>query len=392
MNRPTLSVTICVKNEELLLPRVLSAASAFADEVIVVDTGSTDESLSIVKASDAKLVIFQGENYLDAWNVALAAASSDWVLNLDGDEIVARIDIPELQRLLRIGAVDAYRLRTRNYSVLMDLAYKWHPNCGRYPTLEKWSGCPGYWTSYPLRLFRNKPGVSFRVGETNHTRPDESIEELGWRIEDTEITIHNLGVIKGGDRYLAEKNAARLRGELAHENRSPMDEVNLARTYFYLGEDSLALAHLESALATEPELLDALYIKGLVLKETGDLVGAENSLLDLLAIESDHDDGWTILGMVYQLSGLPYESEGALRRALACRFNHPLAHNSLGVALEDQGRPDLAEASYLKALELHPTLPYARDNLVALYQETGRPELAEKYAALKFGDFNGPVL
>jgi tetratricopeptide (TPR) repeat protein len=383
MSSPTLSITICVKNEELLLGRVLDCATRLADEVIVVDNGSTDSTPSIAEATTARLIRFEGDNHLEAWNVALRAATSDWVLNLDGDEIIDEVDFPELRRLLHVSPTTAYQLRARNYSTLMDLAYHWYPNSGRYPELERLSGCPGYWTSYPLRLLPNDPGVEFRVGATNHTSPDQSIDSLGWKVKKSEVTLHNLGVVKGGDRYLADKNASRLKGEILHENRAPMDEVNLARTYFFLGKDKQALDHLEAALAAEPSLTDALYLKGVLLKENGELRGAEEALLNLLAGNSDHEDGWTVLGMVYQLMGCPRQSEGALRRALSCRETHPLAHNSLGIALEDQGRTEEAEVSYLRALEIHPTLPSALDNLIGLYEESDRAELAEKYRALE---------
>ena len=372
MPGPTLSVTICVLNEELLLGKVLSSVSTLADEVIVVDTGSTDATVEIARNAGAKVILYHQPDYLKAWNVALEAASCDWVLNLDGDEVIGAVDLPELRRLLRTTDHNAFYLRTRNYSTFMDLAYKWCPNDGRYPELEGLSRCPGYWTSYPLRLFRRHPGVRFRVGATNHTKPDPSILELGWSIGKTETTLHNLGVMKGGDRYLAQKNAARLQGELEYTERGPLDEVNLARTYFFQGNDEAALRHLDAALKLSPSFIDALYIKALVHKEGGDLELAQDALLDVLCQDEEHSDAWMILGMVHQLQGRPFESEGALLRSLAIHPTHPLAHNSLAIAYEDQGCHQKAEASYLRALEYHPQLPCGLENLAGLYEQLGR--------------------
>ncbi len=381
VNPPTLSVILCVKNEERLLPQVLSSIETIADEVIVIDTGSTDTTVDLAKAAGARVLHFKGQNYIESWNEALGAATCDWVLNLDGDEVVSGIDLPELRRLIRLPSAHAFKLRARNYSRLMDLAYKWHPNDGRYEELETLSGCPGFWVSYPLRLFRRHPEVRFRIGATNHTRPDDSIAALGWDIQTSDVTLHNLGVIKGGDRYLAAKNVDRLQGELNFEEREPGDNVNIARTLIFLGDDRAALTHLEAALTSDPDFVDAHYFRGLVLKETENYPEASEALLQCLARDRDHADAWTVLGMVYQLWGRPGESEGALLRALALRPNHPLAHNSIAITYEDQGRFQEAEASYLRALDFHPTLPCALENLLALLEAQQRTSEADRYRA-----------
>lgn len=362
-----LSVMVCVKNEEQLLGRCLDSVRPVADELIVVDTGSTDGTVEVARRHGANLYAWTGgESFLEAWNLALERCRGDWVLNLDGDETIERSDLPELRRLLYRKDVDAFVLPIRNYSCTMDLMWDWHANDGSCPEEEAFSGCPGSWRSHALRLFRRLDGVSFRQGETNHTSPDASIHRLGLPVGRADLTLHNLGWLKGGDRYLMEKNVARLDGELRHAKKRAPDHVNIAKTYLCLGEDPRALEHVELALALEPELVDALYVGGMIGKESGQLELAQDYLLRALAQEPDHADAWTVLGMVCDLDDRPQEAEGALRRALRLRPRHPLALNSLGVVLESLGRPAEAEQAYRAALAAHPRHPYALENLASL--------------------------
>lgn len=372
MSPPSLSALICVKDEQLLLARTLRSIRPIADEIIVVDTGSTDQTVPIARSEGAKVLSGPtGENFLQAWNFGLEASRGDWVLNLDGDEVIAASDLAELKRLLYASA-DAYIFPVRNYTCLMDLMWNWHPNNGDYPAEEALSGCPGGWKSQALRLFRRLPGVSFRQGQTNHTRPDESIRQLKLKVANSQVVLHNLGWLKGGDSYLARKNADRLKGELAHTQKQASDHVNIARTYLFLEQDECALEHLELALAIDPRYVDAHYIRGLVGKESGRLELAEDALLRALALQEDHADAWTVLGMVYEMQGKPEIAHGALKRALHFRPDHPLAHNSLGIVFECLGHKREAEASYRRALEIHPQLSYATENLASLLE--GEPD------------------
>lgn len=366
MSRPSLSLLVCVKNEELILGRTLDSLATVADEMLVVDTGSSDATVDIARKAGARVLHGpQGPEHLQAWNLGLSQARCDWVLNLDGDEVVAEVDLAELRRLLRCPPA-AYVLPVRNYTGWMDLMWNWHPNDGRYPREEAWSGCHGWWRSLALRLFPRLPGVHFRQGTSNHTRPDDSLRELGLEFRECEVTLHNLGWIKGGDEYIAAKNVARLEGELSNPHKQSWDHANIARTCLYLGRDQQALEHLELALKLDPDYLDAHYLKALLGKESGQLELGEEGALQTLARNPDHADAWTVLGMIYELMGRPGEALGALQRALSLRPAHPLAHNSLGIVLEALGRPAEAEAAYRRALEILPGLPYALENLACL--------------------------
>ena len=84
--RPTLGVQLIVKNEAGLLPRCLATLQG-ADEIIVVDTGSTDQSIAVAAKYGATVVEEPwADDFSAARNTGLAHAASDWILVLDADE------------------------------------------------------------------------------------------------------------------------------------------------------------------------------------------------------------------------------------------------------------------------------------------------------------------
>src|SRR6185437_8382840 len=94
-SRPPVSVTIITLNEEKNLPRAIRSVS-WADEVVVVDSGSVDRTVEIARSLGAKVVLNPWPGYGQQKNFAQHQASHDWVLNIDADEEVS----PDLARVL----------------------------------------------------------------------------------------------------------------------------------------------------------------------------------------------------------------------------------------------------------------------------------------------------
>ena len=82
---PTLSVIIITKNEADQIRRCLRSVT-WADEIIVVDSGSTDGTVEICRQFTPHVIVTDWPGYGKQKNRALAMASSDWVLSLDADE------------------------------------------------------------------------------------------------------------------------------------------------------------------------------------------------------------------------------------------------------------------------------------------------------------------
>lgn len=108
-----ISVVIVAKNEEKKIGMVLDAVQSIADEIIVVDSGSTDKTVSVAESHGARCLFQEWLGYAAQKNFAIDLAASDWVLSLDADEVLT----PELQKEIlklkitgEINQFDGYKL------------------------------------------------------------------------------------------------------------------------------------------------------------------------------------------------------------------------------------------------------------------------------------------
>ena len=82
----TLSVTILTCNEERNLPRCLASIAGLAEQVVVVDSGSTDRTVAIARAAGAEVIERKFPGWVAQYQFALEQARGDWILALDADE------------------------------------------------------------------------------------------------------------------------------------------------------------------------------------------------------------------------------------------------------------------------------------------------------------------
>jgi tetratricopeptide (TPR) repeat protein len=110
-----LSVTMIVRNEAAMLPDALASVRDVADEIVVVDTGSTDDTVAIARAAGAKVVDFPWTgSFADARNASLDNATGDWVLCIDADERLEHGHGPALRRALGRTELAAQRVEVLN--------------------------------------------------------------------------------------------------------------------------------------------------------------------------------------------------------------------------------------------------------------------------------------
>jgi glycosyltransferase involved in cell wall biosynthesis len=137
MNPPMkLSIAILAHNEAANLRRTLESV-AWADELVLVDSGSTDDTVAIALEFGAKVFPEPWKGYGPQVNSALDKCTSPWVMSLDADEVLTPELQTEIQELLRgEPAFEAYWIPRRNR-----IFGRWMRHGGQYP-------------DYKLRLFR----------------------------------------------------------------------------------------------------------------------------------------------------------------------------------------------------------------------------------------------
>jgi tetratricopeptide (TPR) repeat protein len=102
INNPTLSLCMIVKDEEESLPTCLESISGYVDEIIIIDTGSTDNTVKIAESFNAKVYHHPWENsFSKARNYSLEYATCDWILIMDADEEIEVTDAYKLRKTIR---------------------------------------------------------------------------------------------------------------------------------------------------------------------------------------------------------------------------------------------------------------------------------------------------
>ena len=108
-NRPGRIATIITKNEAADIAAAI-ASVAWADEILVVDSHSTDATADIARTAGARVVVREWTGYIDQKNFAASQASHDWIFSLDADERVTPALASELQRTIEQPAHRAYQV------------------------------------------------------------------------------------------------------------------------------------------------------------------------------------------------------------------------------------------------------------------------------------------
>ena len=117
-----LTAIVITKNEEVNIGRCLSSVK-FADEIIVVDSGSTDKTVTIAKRFNAKVYGRKFDDYAAQRNFAVSKASGEWILSLDADEEITEALAKEIREVINKDDYDGYLIPRKNIIFGKEIKY-----------------------------------------------------------------------------------------------------------------------------------------------------------------------------------------------------------------------------------------------------------------------------
>jgi tetratricopeptide (TPR) repeat protein len=249
----TLSLCMIVKDEEEMLPRTLEAIRPAVDEMIVVDTGSTDRTVEIAEAFGATVLHHEWTgDFAAARNVSLEAATGDWIVWLDADEVLVAEDAPELRKLTGQTWREAFYLVETNFT----------------GDLEDGTAV----THNALRVFRNRPEYRFK-GRLHEQFAHNLPGFIGERVAHTQVRVEHygyLGVVRD-KKDKARRNLELLERQSAEGLDTAYHKFNLGSEYLALGDFGRACDLLVRAwkeMESEPRRASYPYMPSLASRAT----------------------------------------------------------------------------------------------------------------------------
>jgi glycosyltransferase involved in cell wall biosynthesis len=151
-NKIPISIFVITKNEERCLSQVLQSAKELSNDLVVVDSGSTDQTESIARNHNARFIFNKWQGYGEQKRFAEDCCAHDWVLNLDADEVLSNDLIKEVKEAWVLGFDDMV-----GYELKVTTVYPHHDS-------------PRFFAEYnPVVRLYNKKNMRFRNHPTLDT-------------------------------------------------------------------------------------------------------------------------------------------------------------------------------------------------------------------------------
>lgn len=213
-----ISLSMIVKNEGKHLYECLNSVKNVVDEIVIVDTGSTDNTLEIAKSFNAKIFYFEwNDDFSAARNFSLSKCTGNWILYLDADE----------------------RLDEKSADIIKSLIQT-NENIGYYCTIVSYDSEVQRSNSIKyVRFFRNNPAAKF-TGKV-HEQITPSLEKLNYKFIHSDLVIHHIGydISKDGKKQKALRNLELLKKDFI---TSPNDYI-----LFQIGQSNFVLENFSEA-------------------------------------------------------------------------------------------------------------------------------------------------
>ena len=139
-----LTVTIITLNEEKDISRAINSVKEIADEIILVDSGSTDKTVGIAKKLGCRVYYRKFDNYSNQKNFAISKSKSDWILSLDADEEIDRSLSQEIKESIESVDFNGFYIDRRNFILGKEIKFtRWQKQLDSHIWL--WKKGKGTW-------------------------------------------------------------------------------------------------------------------------------------------------------------------------------------------------------------------------------------------------------
>ncbi|KOP26527.1 glycosyltransferase [Hapalosiphon sp. MRB220] len=366
-----------VKDEEKALPKCLGSVKNVVDEIIVLDTGSSDRTVHIAQKFGAKVHEFAWCNdFSAARNAALKYVTGDWVLVLDADERLTQKIVPQLQEAIyreeyllinlvrqEVGAVQSpYSLVSRLFRNHPDVYFSrpYHALVDDSVT-EILSKEPQWQVGYLQGVAILHSGYEKdAINQNNkHAKALAAMEEFLATHPDDPYVCSKLGALYVETGKIPEGVELLARGvTTVEDNYDILYELyyHLGIAYSRLQNFKQAVAHYQAAikLPIYPMLkLGAYNNLGNLLKTAGDLNNAKIAYEKTLKIDPNFATGHYNLGMTLKAMGLYTDAIACYQKAIGINPNYADAYQNLGVVLLKVGNFQASLAAFSRAIALH---------------------------------------
>ena len=383
---PSLGLSMIVKNAAETIRPCLESVFGVVDQIIVADTGCTDNTCEIAREFGATIISIPWQNHFaEARNAALNAMRTDWVLVLDADEELDRDGKKHISKLLSESGIGGYVVPIRNY-IPCPRGRSWDrtaiPNDGRH---QRAKSAPAYIINENCRLFRRHPGIYF-TGRV-HELVEDQIMALGLKFLRANFFIHHFGQLV--DPETRNRKAAfyhellRLKTEEMPDD--PTAWVQYGLEQYERGKNPQeALRSFERALRLQPGCTPARLFTGMVCCESGRYKEALNAL----ALAGSDDEGAAmrerLKGDAFYNLDMLKEARTAYRRALKFSRDDWLLQSKLGYTEVKLGRKASGIARLQRAAVELPSVFEVHERLWQAYVGAERlsdaAEEAERFA------------
>ncbi len=346
-----------VKDEEPQLAGCLDSVQGLVSEIIIVDTGSTDNTKKIALNYNAKIIDhLWNDDFSAPRNISLKAASYDWILILDADERLDKSDFEKIRRYTQSRNL-AYKLVQRHYR--NDTELVGFKLCqGEFPEWEKnWHG---YVESSLIRLIPNDPQLEYR--NCMHELLEESVNNLPhYKTIDSEIRLHHFDLARPSERISWKKNfytrMSAKKAQMMNDSWKAHYEYGLDLNVKKRFTESLA--PLLKAHQLDPRQLDPLLALGHAFGELKKFRESEECFLKTLKLDPKNFQAACHLGVVYMKIGKFDLAVRILQEALKLNPKDIGALLNLAEAYQNLNMPSEAKKFFLHVLNSVPDQPRA---------------------------------